>query len=93
MCDNIHKLHWIVNATHWDHHTRGLMAWHEGGLPSLWPHLKYNDQLYPEQPYIWKLAADMQPLEYWKGNFSETINNTSSTYSFDYNVSSYIHAF
>lgn len=75
LCDNIQKILWIGNTTHWEHHTRSLMAWHEGGLSSPWPRLKYNDQLYPEQPDIWKLATATQPPEYWKGSFSGTINS------------------
>jgi hypothetical protein len=73
VCDYIYKIIWQDSPLHTEHHMKGLMAWHDGGMSSPRPQLLIQSITYPEQPEIWKLVVASAPMTYWKKVFWKQI--------------------
>jgi hypothetical protein len=52
VCDYINKIVWQNSPLHKEHHMKGLMARHDGGMSSQRPQLLLQNITYPEKTEI-----------------------------------------
>jgi hypothetical protein len=72
VCDYIDKIVWQNSPLLREHHMKGLIAWHDGGMPFPRSRLQIENITYPEKVEIFKLVAASALMNYWKGNFSRS---------------------